>query len=301
MCDCSVIIVSFNTRGPTLDCIRSVRESSRQLATEIIVVDNDSGDGSADAIAAAHPDVVLVRNRENIGFARAVNDGLGRARGRIVLLLNPDTLVAPDAIAKLVDVLDASPQLGAVGPLVVSPDGTPDPHCAARRLTVARRLAWHFRLPTHGPSLHLGSACGPHGARKTERLSGAALAVRRELVDRIGPLDERFFLYFEDADWIVRIQQDGYNVACVTEASVVHAQGSSSRADPVARSKHALSSELAYFAKHEGASAALVLRAGIAVNSLLRALTVDAVRALRRQERYRLVADLQTLRTCVTR
>jgi GT2 family glycosyltransferase len=300
MRECSVVIVSYNTRELTLKCLGSLHHESFDLDLEVIVVDNASADGSADAIARLHPEAVLIRNRENLGFARAVNLGLARTRGRTLMLLNPDAVVEPGTLRKLIDVLDSSPQLGAVGPLIVSEGGAPDPHCASRQITLGWSLAWHFRLPAPRERLYLGATCGPHGARATERLSGAALAVRRDVVERVGKMDEQFFLYYEDADWIERMLQAGYRVACVTEARVVHAQGSSSKADPVARSHHALASELAFFAKHRGRAATLVLRIGIAANAALRALTLDAVRARRPEERYRLVADIQTLLRCVT-
>jgi N-acetylglucosaminyl-diphospho-decaprenol L-rhamnosyltransferase len=300
MRESSVLIVSYNTRVRTLACIHSVSTQSAGVDVEIIVIDNASRDGSADAIATSHPGVTLIRSSENLGFARAVNLGLQRATGRTIFLLNPDAIIESGTLRKLIDVLESEPRLGAVGPMVVSESGDPDPHCASAEITLARRLAWHFRLPKMGARLHLGATCGQHGARETEGLSGAALALRRTTLDEIGPMDERFFLYFEDADWVLRIRRAGYRIACVTEARVVHAQGSASKADPVSRSRHALSSELAFFLKHQGAVETLLLRIGIAANAVLRALTLDALRALRREERYRLLADLETFRRCVT-
>src|SRR5207248_687052 len=158
--------------------------------------------------------VQLVRNQNNVGFARAVNEGLARAGGRNVFLLNPDAVVEPGTVARLVDVLDSSPRIGAVGGFVVSRDGVPEPHCASREISLPRQIAWRLGVPTK--SLFLGAPCGPHGARETERLSGAALAVSRKVLDQIGPLDERYFLYYEDADWVLRIRQAGYLVACAT-------------------------------------------------------------------------------------
>jgi GT2 family glycosyltransferase len=299
MRDCSIITVSYNTQTLTLKCIDSVLTGAAGLDVEVIVVDNASTDGSPDKITMIHPEIQLIRNGENLGFARAVNQALRRATAPIVMLLNPDAIVEPGAVRRLVEVFDASPRLGAVGPLVLSEKGDPDPHCASRELTLARRLAWHFRIPSLGSRLHLGRPCGPHGTRETEGLSGAALALRRSVIEEIGPMDERFFLYFEDADWVLRVRRAGYQVACVTEARVIHEQGSSTRSDPVARARFALASEFAFFTKHKGRFVALMLRLGIAINAGLRALTLDAVRALDPRERYRLRADIQTLKMCM--
>jgi hypothetical protein len=295
--DCSVIIVSYNTRSLTLQCLDGLMARSKGVALQAIIVDNASEDGSADAIAAAFPGVDVLRNRQNCGFARAVNQACERATGRVLFLLNPDATVEEGTVEKLLEVLSVDPRLGAVGPMVLSPDGVPQHHCASRQISLARQLAWHFRFPTS--RLFLGEVVGPHGARRTERLSGAAIAVRREVVREVGLLDERFFMYYEDADWVLRIRRAGYIVACVTDARVIHESGASARQDPLARSDRAIESELAYFAKHEGPVKTLLLRAGILVTSALRAVSLDAVLALRRDRRHRLLADLRAMRSCL--
>jgi GT2 family glycosyltransferase len=281
-----------------MSCIQSVERGARNLRLEIWVVDNASTDGSADAVTTAFPNVKVVANQDNLGFARAVNQVLPSASGRMLLLLNPDAVVEGSAIQKLLEVLDSSPEVGAVGPLVLSPDGIAQYHCASREITLLGQLFWHFRIARG--RLHLGVPCGPHGARETERLSGAALGVRREVLERVGLLDERFFMYFEDADWALRIRREGYKIACVMAAHVTHAEGSSARSDPMARSVRALDSELAYFAKNKGTLANIVLRLGIAASTALRAITFDALRALRSGERYRLFADLRAFVRCLS-
>ena len=186
----------------------------------------------------------------NVGFARAVNQALSCATSPVILLLNPDAVVEEGTVSKLVEVLQNRPEIGAVGPWIVSPDGTPQHHCAGSELSLLGQLLWHFRLAADKP--RLAEEIGPHGTRRTERLSGAALAVRREVIDRVGPLDERFFLFFEDADWVLRIRRSGFLVGCVTAARVTHVMGASSGASPLMRSVHGIESELAYFRKHQG-------------------------------------------------
>jgi GT2 family glycosyltransferase len=296
---CSVVIVSFNTRPLTLACLDAVHRSAG-VSIQAIVVDNASEDGSADAIARSHPGVRLLRNVENLGFARAANQGLGCVTSPVILLLNSDAIVEEDAVAKLVEVLETRSEIGAVGPWVVSGDGTPQHHCASKEHSLQERLLWHFRLES--PKPHLAEAIGPHGTRRTERLSGAALAVRRDVIDRVGLLDERFFLYFEDADWVLRIRRAGFLAGCVTESRVTHAMGASARATPLTqsmRSVHSVRSELAYFEKHYGRGRTLLLRAGILVSSGLRAVSLDAIRAFLPNERYRLLADLRAMGICL--
>jgi N-acetylglucosaminyl-diphospho-decaprenol L-rhamnosyltransferase len=294
--NCSVVIVSFNTKSLTLACLDSVMNRSAGVSIQAIVVDNASEDGSADAVEGVYPGVLVLRNRENLGFARAVNQALERATSPIVLLLNSDAVVEEGTVSKLAEVLQTRPEIGAVGPWIVSPDGTPQHHCAAKELSLPGQLLWHFRLLPARP--HLAERIGPHGTMRTERLSGAALAVRRDVIDRVGLLDERFFLFFEDADWVLRIRRSGFLAGCVTEARVTHAMGASARANPLMRSVHGIKSELAYFRKHQGRLRTLLLRAGIFLSSGLRAVSLDAMRALRPSERYRLLSDLEAMRSC---
>ncbi len=297
--DCTVILVSYNTRELLLSSLRALGRDRSGRSLEVIVVDNASEDGSAEAAAKAFPRARRILNSENLGFARAVNQALREAAGRYVLLLNPDAILEPSTLGRLLDVLDRNPGLGAVGPLIASPDGARQHHCAARELSLAGQLAWHFRLPF--TRYHLGESAGPHGARATERLSGAALAVRRDVIEAIGLLDERFFLFYEDADWTVRMRKAGFAVACVTEARVTHVLGASSRCDPVSRSRHAIDSELLYFSKHKGKIQTAVLSIGILVSTVLRALCLDIFRALRARSTNRLRADFQAMRSCLTR
>lgn len=296
--NCSVVIVSFNTKSTTLACLDALMKRSSGVSIQAVVVDNASEDGSAGAIAAAFPDVRVLRNLRNVGFARAVNQAFEYATSSIILLLNPDAIVEEGAVSKLLDVLRARAEIGAVGPWILSPDGTLQHHCAAKELSVRGQLLWHFRMSAVKP--HLEEVIGPHGTQRTERLSGAALAVRRDVIERVGPLDERFFLFFEDADWVLRIRRAGFLAGCVTEARVTHAMGASGRANPLMRSVHGVESELAYFRKHRGALQTFVLRAGIFLSSGLRAVSLDALRALRPGERYRLLADLRVMRACLT-
>lgn len=297
MTSAAVVIVSYNTRELTLRCLASL-QASRERPQETIVVDNASTDGSVEAIAAAFPNVVVVANDSNVGFARAVNQGVGRCAAEIVVLLNPDATVATETLGQLCEALAANEHLAAVGPSLVDERGAVQHHCAAAELSVLGQVAWRLRLP-RSPAPLLGPRCGPHGTRFTQRLSGAALAVRREIWMKLGGFDEHFFMYFEDADLCVRLRRAGHELACVTHARVIHAEGGSSSRDPRARDERAFRSELMYFRKHGGAPAAAALRAGVAAASAARALGFALSWARRKSGPERMRSELHALARCL--
>lgn len=297
----SVIVVSYNTCDLTKRCVASVLASQLRDPPEIIVVDNASSDGTVAALRDAFDPLRLVCNQENVGFARAVNQGLAQAEGDVVMLLNPDAYVHPDTLAKLGSVLLANPRIGAVGPWLVGANGHVQHHCAAHELTVLGQLAWHYRVERSYGKPFLGPPCGPYGARTTQRLSGAAFMFPRTLLETVGNFDERFFMYYEDADFIARIRSAGHLVACATDVRVVHEQGASSQQDPSARTRRSLEAELAYFAKHTSLSQNRLLRLGLAGNATLRALTVDMLAALKSRSMQPLLDDADVVRRCLQR
>ncbi|OQB39862.1 MAG: N-acetylglucosaminyl-diphospho-decaprenol L-rhamnosyltransferase [Candidatus Latescibacteria bacterium ADurb.Bin168] len=232
--DLSVVILSYNVRAYLALAIRTALQATRSLAAEIIVVDNASQDGSADMVAADFPEVRLIRSDRNLGFSGGNNLGIRVARGRYVLLLNPDVIVHPRAFEALVAYLDAHPSAGAAGGRVVNPDGTtdrgarrgfPSPSAAFYRMVglsfifpKSRRFA-RYNMTYHDD----GQEC------EVDAVSGCFMAVRREVVERIGLLDENFFMYGEDLDWSFRIRSAGWTIGYVPSAEIVHFRGESTR------------------------------------------------------------------------
>jgi GT2 family glycosyltransferase len=201
---------------------------------ETYVVDNDSGDGSADMAAEDFPWVQLIRSPENLGYARANNLALRRARGRCVLLLNPDTELGPSALADMLAYLDAHPDTGAVGPKLVRPDGSldlacrrsfPTPSVAFYRLVGLTRLFPRSRRFGRYNLTYLD----PDVETEVDALAGAFMLVRREAVDTVGLLDEGFFMYGEDLDWAYRIKEQGWRIRYNPKVAVLHHKGESSR------------------------------------------------------------------------
>ncbi len=239
--DLGVVILNWNTRDLLRDCLRSVF-SSRGIGCRVVVVDNASPDGSADMVAAEFPQAELIRNPLNNGYAAGNNLGLralgfdkGRMDGpRYALLLNPDTVVPPDAFARMVAHLDEHPEAGVAGPRLVLPDGRldlacrrsfPTPEVAFFRLTGLSLLFPRSRLFGRYNLTYLD----PGQETEVDSVVGAFMLVRREAIARVGLLDEHFFMYGEDLDWALEIRKAGWNARYFPDVSVLHVKRAASR------------------------------------------------------------------------
>jgi len=248
--DVSVVIVSYNTRQFLLRCLASVLRTA--LPLEVIVVDNASSDGSAEAVASEYPQVRLVRNATNVGFAAATNQGLSQAGGRYLVLLNPDTEVCSGALEAMVEFLDHEPQVGVAGPQLRYPNGQRQHSCFTFPTLLMSFLDFfpiNYRLAN---SRLNGRYSWDDGGIPfaIDHPLGACMVVRREAIEQVGMLDEGFFIYCEEVDWCWRFKKAGWKVYCVPEAIVVHHEAQSTRQRAPAmfvelhRSRHRL------FAKH---------------------------------------------------
>jgi len=259
--DVTVSLVSFNTRDLLRAALQAV-EASRGVSCEVFVVDNGSADGSADMVQAEFPAARLIRNPDNRGFAAANNLAIRRAAGRYVLLLNPDTEVSPDAIRTLADYLDRHPDTGICGPRIVFPDGTFQ-SCGYRFPTV-----WSEIRQSKNVNRLVKALVGPETfpadwpeARDVDWVDGACLMIRREVIDRIGPLDEQYFLYAEELDWCFNARKAGWRVAAVPAAGIVHHQGKSSAQVSDRSLEYFMDTRLRYYRKNRGLAVALFVSA----------------------------------------
>lgn len=241
--DLTIVVVSFNTRELTLACLASVFEETRATPFELIVVDNASSDGSADAIDAAFgARLRLVRSAENLGFAAANNLAAQSARGRLLLLLNPDTVVLDGAIDRIVSFAARRPDAGVWGGRTVFADRSLNPSSCWGRPTL-RSLA--FQACGLSTAFPRSAFLNPEGIggwkRDTERavdiVSGCFLLIGRDLWERLGGFDRRFFMYGEDADLCLRAAALGARPAVTPDATIVHLGGRSEavRADKIVR------------------------------------------------------------------
>lgn len=229
----SAIIVSFNVKDLLLDSIAALLKSA-DVPIEVIVVDNNSKDGSADAVETEFPDVKLHRMRKNVGFGRANNVGLDLATGRFILLLNPDVMVGERCVGELADFLLVRPDVGGVGPHLHRPDGRPDfaarrafptPAIAFYRLSGLSLLFPHSRRFGRYNMGHLS----PDRPHEMDAGSAACFMVRRAAIRKVGFFDPAYFMYGEDLDLCFRLKQGGWKVFYVPSAQALHIKGASSR------------------------------------------------------------------------
>ncbi|MBN1356146.1 glycosyltransferase [bacterium] len=232
--DVSVIIVSFNTAGLLRNCLNALRIHSSNLAIQTIVVDNNSRDGTPDMVRREFPSAVLIPNPENRGFARANNQGLEKASGEFVFLLNPDTEICPGTIQRLRKTLAGDSGIGAVGPRTYLDQTFTFEVCSLKLLTPGRSLLLFSRLPFPGRNRILQSVWqidGRHWEARNptpvEGIGGAAIMMSRDLLRSMGGLDERFFMGYEDTDLAARLKSLGYSVYLDPGCKIIHLFGQS--------------------------------------------------------------------------
>jgi GT2 family glycosyltransferase len=230
--DLTVVLVSYNTKSLLHAAL------ARLVGTEwltLIVVDNASKDGSAAATAAQFPSVELVRNEVNVGFARAANQGIARARTPFIVLLNPDTEASPDLLRTLVSYLQQHEEVWAVAPRLIDSSGHPQTMAAGFAPTPSRAFLYFLGASYLLPWPSVGFAAPPRVNRPIEVdwLSGACLSFRRSVVDRVGPLDGSYFLYGEDMDWCRRIKASGGKLMFLADLDLRHTRAASSGHDVV--------------------------------------------------------------------
>lgn len=228
--DLSIVIVSYNTREMTRDCLASVASQSYALRVQTIVVDNNSQDGSVAMIEAEFPEVELIVNSDNRGFAAANNQAFARCQGQYILLLNSDTIVLDDVLSASVDYLQRHPKVGAMGCQVLNTDRTIQSTCSGYP-TLTRLLIMTLaldRIP--GLSMldhYLMRRWRREEEREVEVISGCYLMVRRTVLAEVGMLDERFFFFGEETDWCRRIREAGSRLVFAPVGCIVHYGGGS--------------------------------------------------------------------------
>ena len=235
MPDLSIVVLNYNTHDHLRLCLAALAAAgSSAVSSEVFVVDNASSDGSADMVAAEFPWVRLIRSPRNGGYAYGNNQAVRVASGDAILLLNPDTLLPPGSLEAMLNALSRHPEAGIVGPKLLRPDGSmhlacrrsfPTPSVAFYRLTGLSRLfprsrrfgRYNLTFVDADQAIEVDSVCG------------ACMLVRREVIERIGLLDERFFMYGEDLDWCLRTREAGWTVRYEPAVVVQHQHGAASR------------------------------------------------------------------------
>lgn len=268
--DVTTAIVSWNTRELLDRCLQSVYETTAGVDFETIVVDNASSDGSAEMVRRGYPTAKLIQNAGNVGFARGNNQAYAAGAGRYFLLLNPDTICFPGALAGLVKLLDEHPRAGAVGPLVLNSDETLQ-YSWARFPTlwseIRGKLDRRIEQPKACPlTADETRTLGPFRA---DWIGGCCLMVRRAAIEEIGPMDESLFMYCEETDWCMRLHSAGWEVWVNPDSRIVHLGGRSS-AQSADAADHLRESKVAYFKKHHGLLSARILDAAFRAKQALK-------------------------------
>jgi len=229
MVDVSVIIVAWNVRQLLHDCLKSVYEKTRDIDFEVIYVDNASEDGSVQMVKEQFAEVRIIENDKNEGFIKANNQGIEVAQGRYVLLLNSDTILLDNAIAKTVRFADANPDAAVSGCKVLNPDRTIQRTCFMYPSVLNMFLAATYLYKIFPKSRFFGREhmtwWGVDEAREVETICGCFSLVRKEAIDQVGLMDERYFVYGDDPDWCYRFKKAGWKVMFTPDGRIIHYGG----------------------------------------------------------------------------
>jgi len=288
----SIILVNYNGGARLQQTLGSLFATTEGLAMEVFLVDNGSTDGSLEAARREFPDVQVIENGANLGFAAANNCALRLARGQYLLLLNPDVELQPGAVQTALDYMAAHPDVGILGPRVLLPDGRLDKPCRRSFKTPAIYFYKTVGLSALFPKsprfnrYYMGYLPEDQLA-EVDAVIGAFLMIRRECVEQIGLLDERFFIYCEDEDWCFRAKRAGWKVVYNPQAVVIHYKGSSTRKRRLRMVIEWHRAIFQFHRKNMAANYSLVVNGMVYLGMglrLLAALTVNALRGLGKAE-----------------
>jgi GT2 family glycosyltransferase len=264
MVDLSIIIVNWNTENLLLQSLGFIYQRLKGVEVEIFVVDNGSVDGSVSELRKAFPSVHFIENERNLGFAKAVNQGLQKASGRYVLLLNPDTQVKFGAIERLVSFMDSNSDVGVAGAQLLNSNGSKQNSIAnfpslATELLNKSLLRWLF------PKKFPGKERDYSGPIEVDSVIGACMVVRREALDRVGLLDEDYFLFLEETDWCYRMKRAGWKIYHIPQAEVYHFQGKSAETEKKRAKVEYYRSRYHFFKKNRGNLQWFILLGGLMI------------------------------------
>jgi hypothetical protein len=234
--DVSIVIVAWNVKELLHSCLSSVFDQTKGIAFEVVYVDNASVDGSVDMVAAEFPAVRILRNEKNEGFIRASNQGIEASDGRYVLLLNSDTVILDNAIAKMVEFADAHPEAGVVGCKVFHPDGSLQRSCFMYPSILSMFLSVVYLYKLFPRSRFFGREMMTwwdfDDVRQVQAVCGCCSLVRREAIRQVGLMDEIYFFYGDEADWCYRFEKSGWKNMFMPYAKIIHYGGATTKRMP---------------------------------------------------------------------
>jgi len=280
--DLSIVIVAWNVRDLVLDCLASIRAAKLGVSHEVILVDNGSNDFTVEAASRQFPETRILALPKNIGFGAGNNRGLEVMRGRHAVLLNSDTIVLPGGLEACVRFLDLHPEVGVVGPQLLNPDRTKQ-NCIHNSPNLVSELVGQSLLRRLLPHSYPSKRVDYDAPVEVEAVLGACLFVRREVIERVGMIDEDYFFFLEETDWCHRIRAAGFKIAHLPDAYVIHLYGESTKKKAPLRTRiEYYRSRYLFFRKNRSRAAYLSLR-GITLLKIL----LGAVFGGRRAGEYR--------------
>jgi N-acetylglucosaminyl-diphospho-decaprenol L-rhamnosyltransferase len=298
MAKISIIILNWNTRELLAQCLTSIDQYKGNLQLEIIVVDNASIDGSQAMLKENYPQILLVANDQNIGFAKGNNQAMQMARGDYFLLWNSDAFATPGAIQNLLQLAMKEPKAAIIGAQLRNADNSfqasyspfPNQWREFLILTGLGRALLGHAYPSFGPE-------DEKGPQMVDYVEGACLLVRRQAFQEVGGLDEGYFMYAEEVDWCYTMTKHGWQVWYQPEARVIHLGGASSTGRRTHREADLYRSRIRFFRKHYGVRSAQLLKIQIYTLTALKNVIHGILRQLTRGRYGRPVVSLQYLAT----
>ena len=216
-----IIIVAYKTKNELESCLDSIYQNTKDINFEIAVIDNNSQDSTTKMIEENYPKVILVKNKQNLGFAKAVNQGLKIAKGDYYFLLNPDTEITKNALKILLDFAKNQSELGAVGPKLLNPDRSAQASCY--NLPSIRNAIFEYWFGNKGAYEKYLPRCDK--PVEVEAIVGAAMLIPKKAVNKVGLFDERYFMYFEDLDWCRRARRQSLKIYWHPAVEIIHSHG----------------------------------------------------------------------------
>ncbi len=268
MIDLSIVIVNWNTKDFLLQCLESICQTVRRGSWEILMIDNGSSDGSGEAAKKSFPSIQLIENGINLGFAKAVNQGLQQSSGRNILLLNPDVRLKGGAIERVLYFMETHSEVGVSGGQLLNEDGSKQ-NSIANFPSLATELLNKSLLKRMLPKRFPGKGRNYSEPIEVDSVIGACMMVRREAMEQVGLLDEDYFLFLEETDWCYRMKRAGWKVYHLPEVEIYHFQGKSAEVEKKRAKVEYYRSRYHFFKKHRGKLRELFLHIGLVTKLII--------------------------------
>lgn len=300
----SAIIVTWNGKHYVDECLSTISAQDIGTRLEVIVVDNASSDGTPEMIAQKFPGTILLRNKENQGFARANNLGMQRSTGRYVCLINSDVALPPDCLSRMWNYMEEHPEVGLLGPQMLVPAQAGVARSYMRFPSIWNCLCHSLGLDSLFRRWRLFGGILMTDFRNDQTsevdvLNGWFLMIRREALEEVGGLDERFFMYGEDIDWSYRFHKAGWKRVYLASAQAYHYGGASSAAAPTRFYIEMQKADIQFWKKHHGQMKALVYRSLIFLRELIRIIGHGFLFLINKRERVTAAMKVRRSVTCI--